>query len=84
MQVMLDPCFPGWEPVTLRRRQPAYLINLLQVLLVLDVSAVMPSEYIRLFAVDQVGHRLDPVRALDGCQPSVLCILNNLEHVTTF
>jgi hypothetical protein len=51
---------------------------------VLDVSAVMPSEDIGLLAIDQVSHCLDPVRVLDGFQPPVLCILNNLKHVTTF
>jgi hypothetical protein len=44
----------------------------------------MPSEDIGLFTVDQVSHCLDPVRSLDGCQPSILCILNHLEDVTTF
>jgi hypothetical protein len=42
----------------------------------------MPSKDVRLLAVDQVCHCLDPVRSLDGCQPSILCILNNLENVT--
>ena len=51
---------------------------------ILDVAAVMPSEDIGLLTVDQVCHCLDPVRTLDSCQPSILCILNNLEDVTTF
>ena len=51
---------------------------------ILNIAAVMPSEDIGLFAVDQVGHCLDPVRALDGFQPSILCILNYLEHVAAF
>ena len=44
----------------------------------------MPSKYIGLLAVDQVRHCLDPVWALQRCQPSVLSFLNNLEDVTTF
>jgi hypothetical protein len=44
----------------------------------------MPSEYIRLFAVDQVRHCFNPLRAFDSCQSPVLSFLNNLEHVTTF
>jgi len=42
----------------------------------------MPSKYIRLFAVDQVCHGFDPVRALQRFQPSILCILNNLTYIT--
>ena len=44
----------------------------------------MPSKYIGLFAIDQVCHCGDPVWTCDGLQSSVLCILNNLEDVTTF
>jgi len=44
----------------------------------------MPSKYIGLFTVDQVSHSLDPARVLQRSQPSILCILNNLEDVTTF
>jgi hypothetical protein len=51
---------------------------------ILDVAAVMPPEYIWLFAIDQVSHCLDPGWVLDGCQPAVLGILDNLEDVTTF
>ena len=47
---------------------------------VLDVAAIMPSKYIRLLAVDQVSHCLDPAWTCDGCQSSVLSLLNNLEH----
>jgi hypothetical protein len=49
---------------------------------ILDIAAVVPSEDIGLLAVDQVSHCLDPERALQRFQPSVLCILNNLEDVT--
>ena len=41
----------------------------------------MPAKYFWLFAVDQVGHSLDPVWALDSCQSPVLCILDNFKHV---
>ena len=27
VEMVLNPCFTGWHPVTLRRRQPAYFIN---------------------------------------------------------
>ena len=70
--------------MTLRRGQPAYFINFFKMIQILNVAAVMPAEYIGLLAVDQVRHCLDPVRALDGFQPSVLCILNNLEDITAF
>ena len=55
-----------------------------KVIQILDVAAVVPSEDIGLLAVDQVSHCLNPFRALNSCQPSILCILNNLEYVTTF
>jgi hypothetical protein len=51
---------------------------------ILDVAAVMPSEDIGLLTVDQVGHGVNPLRGLYSCQPSILCILHNLEDVTTF
>ena len=82
--VLLDPRFTRRQPVTLVRCQPAYFINFVKMVQVLDVATVMPAKHIRLFTVDQVCHCCDPLRVLDGCQPPVLCILNNLEHVTAF
>jgi hypothetical protein len=48
--------------VTLCWRELAYFVNLFKVIQVLDVAAVMPSEDIRFFAVDQVRHGFNPLR----------------------
>ena len=82
--MVLDPRFTGWHPVPLAGCELTHFEDLLEMVHVLDVAAVMPSKYIWLFTVDQVSHCLDPVRILDGVQPSILCILHNLEDVTTF
>ena len=43
-------------------------------------KVVQNAQYRRLAAIKS----LDPVRALDGYQPSILCILHNLKNITTF
>ena len=70
--------------MALRWCELAHFEDLHQVVQVLDVAAVMPSKYIRLFAVDQVGHCIDPARVFNSCQPSVLCILLNLKYIAAF
>jgi hypothetical protein len=70
--------------MTFSWRQSTDFINFFKMVQVLNVAAVMPAKHVRLLAVDQVRHCLDPVWALQRCQPSVLCILNNLEDITTF
>ena len=70
--------------MTLCWRELAHFEDLHQVSFVLNVAAVMPSEDVRLFTVDQVRHGVNPAWVLQCCQTPVLCILNNLEDVTTF
>ena len=69
--------------MTLGWREFTHFEDLHQVVQVLDVAAVVPSKHVRLLAVDQVGHGIDPARIFDSCQPPVLRILHNLEDVTT-
>ena len=69
--------------MTLGWREFTHFEDLHQVVQVLDVAAVMPAKHVRLLAVDQVGHGIDPARIFNSCQPPVLCILHNLEDVTT-
>ena len=70
VQVVFDPRFTSREPVSGVRCQPAYLINFLQVLLVLYIAGIMPPE--PLLALDHCSHGLDPVRMLHCFESSIL------------
>jgi hypothetical protein len=67
--------------MTLCWRELTDFVNFFKMIQILDVAAIVPSKDIGFLAVDQVSHCFNPVRALNSSQPSILCILNNLEDV---
>ncbi len=82
--MVLDPCFTCGHPVPLRWCELTDFEDLLEMVHVLDVAAVVPSKDIRLFAVDQCCHRLDPVRVLYCFESLILSFLYNFKNITTF